>query len=60
MIAHPHIGQAAVNCIRRLALPRVLHEDIRLPDFIVRDGGQVFVLDFRLIMFHEEGVSDEK
>ena len=58
--SYPHIGQAVVNCLRRIALHGVLHGDIRLQNFIVRNDGRVFVFDFGLAMLREEGVSDEK
>ena len=60
MIKYPHIGQAAVNCIRRLALHGVLHGDIRLANFIVREDGRVFIYDFGLAIFREEDVSEEE
>ena len=58
-ISYPHIGQSVVNCLRRLALHGVLHGDIRLQNFIIRDDGRVFIFDFGLSMFREEDVSDE-
>ena len=59
-ITFPHIGEAAVNCIRHLARHGVLHGDIRLPNFIVRGDGRVFVFDFAFARFREIGVSDEE
>ena len=59
-LKYPHIGEMAVNCIRQLALHGVLHGDIRLPNFIIREDGRVFVFDFAFASIRESGVSDEE
>ncbi len=59
-LKYPHIGETAVNCVRQLTLRGVLHGDIRLPNFIVREDGRVFIFDFAFARFRESDVPDEE
>jgi serine/threonine protein kinase len=59
-ITFPHIGETAVECVRQLALHGILHGDIRLPNFIVRGDGRLFVFDFGFAKFREKDVTDDE
>ena len=58
-LTRPQIGQATVNCYKRIISLGVLHGDVRLPNIIVRNDGRVFLLDFALAMIREKQSDDD-
>jgi serine/threonine protein kinase len=59
-IPYIHVGEIAVECLKKVTSFGVLHHDVRLANFMVHNDGRVYLLDFGFASFRGQDVCDEE
>ena len=58
-IQYPHIAEAALECFNKIFHFCVIHNDVRLANIMVNNGGRIYLIDFTFALFRDVEVSDE-
>jgi hypothetical protein len=58
---NPHLAEAALVCFQLIKKRcGVIHDDLRLPNILVKKDGKVFVIDFAFVSFRGRDVTEEQ